>query len=387
MGNAVAAQAGDPIPGEGLLRAFAARSRVCDGPLIAVSPSYLIGNWAAQPLLAAIDLARVATAFESGSSEFGVIEAFERTDPGYLIRPPIAQPAAVADVCQRGRNDARLRELLPGQSELIADTRGNAARIMQAGGHVLVSGEPGVGKRTLAEGLLAAEAAVVATIDVAIRADWIEATQTALQTGRAVVLQHAHALAEVNLAECQGLLRLACAQGLRVVLTATPNLPLHLHALAAHTPWRLWIPPLRDRLEDIPQIVAAWTRQRRPRPPRPGAEALRWLWSRTWPGNLRELAQALREDGRPAWSGHRLPACSNDEDGRYAPRARAQQVQKRALVQALARCGGNRSHAALMLGLSRATLYRKMAQFGIARMGASHAGHPAMPVRQNPAVP
>ena len=352
---------------DGLMQAFAARNLVCSGPLMAVSPSYVIGNWAAQALLGSIDLARVARVAHSGSKELGCITVFEALDAGYLIELDAAGPRTRSNDETQCRDDA-FDIVLPGSSKAIANTRRNAVRIARHTGHVLVSGEPGTGKRSLGEHLLGTACMPAVVIDIAAESGgWLARLRAALETNRCVVLQHAQAMTPDPLPECLQLLELASARGLRVVLTVTPNLPLRLHALAARMTWRLWIPPLRDRPEDIPEIIANCPTTRRSRPRRASAATLRWLWSRPWPGNVRELLQAL---DHPAELRGNADAFSPSKQMSNAaqpdePRALVQAIQKRALVQTLARCRGNRSRAAVMLGLSRATLYRKMDQFGI----------------------
>lgn len=342
--------------GAGLLRAFAERCRFSATPLIAVSPHYLIGNWAAQPLLAGIDLERVVRVVQCGSAELGRITVFERQDPGYLLdlSPPDV-PGPVAS-CADDAFDA----VLPGCSRLVRAVRRDAVRIARAAGHVLLSGERGTGKRSLGEALLSQGGRSHACIDVAAHAGALAMLRSAVYGHRPVLLLHVEALPADRLHECLDVLAHAQRGGTRVVCTVAPSLPLSLHALAGHMAWRLWLPPLRDRPEDIPEIAAAWPRRRGSARPRVDAETLRGLWSRTWPGNLRELHERLRTRGVPR------AAPAQDESIRVAetgePLGRA--VERRALLQALSRCRGNRSRAAAMLGCSRATLYRKLNQFG-----------------------
>lgn len=355
---------------EGLLHAFMARSATAGGPLMAISPHYLLGNWAAQPALGSIDLARAARAAQSGSAELGLLTVFDGADPGYLIEWPAGGSRGASAAGSRCPADA-FDHVLPGCSASIVATRRNAVRIARQDGHLLVSGEAGVGKRTLAASLLACSGRPVAMLDVSARGNWLDALDAAITEGQSIALLHADAMPDAHIGACLHLLELACARQLRVALTVTPNLPMRLQALVARLAWRLWIPPLRDRPEDIPEIIAAWPATRRGRPRRASAATLRWLWSRPWPGNVRELMQALNEVPGNAGNAGRPPPSKEGacRPPGQEPRALVQALQKRALVQTLARCGGNRSRAAVMLGLSRATLYRKMDQFGISTAG------------------
>lgn len=352
---------GARLQDNGLLGAFAMRSAVTASPLLAVSQTCIMGNWAARPFLSSIDLAWAAQAAQSGSCELGRITTFEGPDPGYLIEIERDIPRAGSGGVDPnfGVADSPISCVLPGRSDLIASVRQSAMRIAHRQGHVLLCGESGVGKRTLAEYLLELspkDASI--TIDATSGGDWLEALRQAIENNAAVVLLHACGMSPDDLPTCMHLLRLASARKQRVVITATPFLPPELYAIAGEIQWRLWVPPLRDRLEDIPDIIEAWPRTRRLDLRRPSSAQLRWLWSRSWPGNLRELAEVLTEGIRGRRSYGRMEPIKE-------PRALVQRLQKEALLQALARCRGNRSRAAAMLGLSRATLYRKMEQFGI----------------------
>ena len=133
---------------------------------------------------------------------------------------------------------------------------------------------------------------------------------------------------------------------------------------------RVPLPPLRNRRSDLPLLVRTFLREIRART---GAEvdnvsddALRRLLDYDWPGNVRELRNALeaaliRASGevlrvddlppeiRDASSGH--SHTSNDQ----AERIRA----------ALEQTDGNRTEAAELLGISRATLYRRLDEYNI----------------------
>ncbi len=97
-------------------------------------------------------------------------------------------------------------------------------------------------------------------------------------------------------------------------------------------------------------------------------EALRLLLSHDWPGNVRELKNALefaviRCRGTVVQAGDLPPevvadACAD------AILASLTGDKRSRLLGALERAGGNRTEAAALLGISRATLYRRLAQYG-----------------------
>jgi DNA-binding NtrC family response regulator len=132
------------------------------------------------------------------------------------------------------------------------------------------------------------------------------------------------------------------------------------------------LPPLRNRKEDIPLLVQHFLTIYRDKYQRPDfrlkPESMRLLQQYTWPGNIRELRHAveravimvdpdsvLRAD---AGSIHPPP-----EDAE--PDYNLEEVEKMAIIKALAKHQGNISRAAKELGLGRTTLYRKMTKYGL----------------------
>ena len=132
----------------------------------------------------------------------------------------------------------------------------------------------------------------------------------------------------------------------------------------------LAVPPLRDRLDDIPLLVepllAAIGAQMGREFTALSPEFSGKLRRHSWPGNLRELQHvlaqsALLEDGPilQGWQFSPLPAgtppAPRDLLGTIAADARAERLAK--VAQALREAGGNKSRAAGLLGISRKTLY------------------------------
>jgi DNA-binding NtrC family response regulator len=133
---------------------------------------------------------------------------------------------------------------------------------------------------------------------------------------------------------------------------------------------RVTLPPLRERRSDLPLLVRTFLREIRART---GAEvdqvsddALRHLLDYDWPGNVRELRNALeaalirasgevlRVDDLPPEIREASPT-ETDASAEEAERIRA----------ALEQTNGNRTEAAELLGISRATLYRRLDEYGI----------------------
>ncbi len=137
----------------------------------------------------------------------------------------------------------------------------------------------------------------------------------------------------------------------------------------------LAVPPLRDRLEDIPLLSAYFLTRlsRRDRVPVRGIheEALGALMEYSWPGNIRELmgaleraCHALDDEG---WvtllslgenPGSAAPALVRDRAAGLKGRTRAYEAEL--IKSALESHGGNKAHAARSLGLTRQGLWKKM---------------------------
>jgi two-component system, NtrC family, response regulator AtoC len=150
---------------------------------------------------------------------------------------------------------------------------------------------------------------------------------------------------------------------------------------------RLTMPPLRERPEDVPLLLAHFIKlfsEENGVPPltvEPGA--LRTLQAYSWPGNIRELrnfcenAVVLRRGGslteydlEPKFRGESLPAATTASapDGAGwksapPPSLLVEENEKRLLREALVKARGNRTRAAELMGLSRRTLHRKLAQW------------------------
>jgi transcriptional regulator with GAF, ATPase, and Fis domain len=141
-------------------------------------------------------------------------------------------------------------------------------------------------------------------------------------------------------------------------------------------------PPLRDRREDIPMLAehfvqASARRLRRP-PPRLTETALRQLMTRDWPGNIRELENAieraiiLARDGQLRFDPQAVVAASPPPFGSGAlpllSRAAMEKLQRDTIAAALDRSGGRVSGpggAAEMLGMKTSTLFSRMSVLGL----------------------
>jgi DNA-binding NtrC family response regulator len=146
--------------------------------------------------------------------------------------------------------------------------------------------------------------------------------------------------------------------------------------------FQIEVPPLRKRKQDIPPLIAAFVRQFAQQLGKPepdiSPEAFQKLLDYSWPGNVRELQNAIEYAVVLARQGMigvkelpteiQLPPALQQAEIAGLPRAGVQtldDVERTAIIQALAECHGNKKKAAELLGIQRPTLYNKMKRYAI----------------------
>jgi two-component system nitrogen regulation response regulator GlnG len=169
---------------------------------------------------------------------------------------------------------------------------------------------------------------------------------------------------------------------------------------------RIHIPPLRERAEDIRLLVNYFLKKfakDQPSPPRSIAPAaLKSLEKHHWPGNVRELENVIRRalvmakgeailvselpaevsgQGAAVSAGAMTAAAGEGSAGDVMALARQlfqwarrdpklkiiPMVERELVIQALKETSGNQVHAAKLLGITRATLRKRVEKFGIQR--------------------
>lgn len=132
---------------------------------------------------------------------------------------------------------------------------------------------------------------------------------------------------------------------------------------------RVTLPPLRERRSDLPLLARTFLRQISARTGadvnRVSDDALRRLLDYDWPGNVRELRNAL-EAAIIRASGDLLRADDLPPEIRDAASTPSPATEEAERIRAaLDRTDGNRTEAAELLGISRATLYRRLDEYDI----------------------
>jgi DNA-binding NtrC family response regulator len=128
------------------------------------------------------------------------------------------------------------------------------------------------------------------------------------------------------------------------------------------------LPPLRDRLEDIPLLAEFFLGQQAARYGRDiegfSPTAMAALREHTWPGNVRELQHSVERSVLMA-RGSRIEASDlglrrRDDGSPLMDELTLDEAERLMIEKALERHQGNVSKAAEALGLSRSALYRRL---------------------------
>lgn len=268
----------------------------------------------------------------------------------------------------------------PASNNLVGQTKSwlgaahHVSRHIAARTALLIAGEPGTGKTSLAlgrpyrPGVVLDDVAVVHTAQRQIVGDqvWLLELSDAVAGPSRVVVRGAEHLDTQSLAAVRALLD-AHADGGSILLTASAATQADAEAIATRLGVAMvWVPPLRERVLDIPALWNALVAQRAP-----GLrlalsdEARRALEAAGWPGNLAELrtlvAQLVGEGTRGVVHLDDLP----DALRAHRSWSMIERTEMETIRRALQEAGGNRSKAAELLGVSRATIHRKLKTYNL----------------------
>jgi sigma-54 dependent transcriptional regulator, acetoin dehydrogenase operon transcriptional activator AcoR len=381
---------------QAVLEAFLLANQAIRGPIVAISDTFLMANSAAAPLLNGGEQAalwqqvprELGEASVSGQLQIDreVMQATFRgvvvggRTVGSIIELNAAQPI-------RHRGDLRSRDVavaalrkagLVGHSPAWQHVCTNTLAVSKDR-PLIIRGETGVGKRALAEflhhefshGALHVSPAGLAHVHG--RRQWLQSLHQALadpDTGT-ILITHAQDLTPDCVRIVAELIDAARHPALVVatVTTASPGLePSAMTLLNQLNARTITIPPLRERLADVRPIAEQLLRDTMfgPAPVRLSADALTALTRYHWPGNVRELGTVLRETEKQR-TGTVITSANLPVPLRSAaaasPLSRLETIERDAIQQALAEASGNKSAAALALGISRKTLHRRIHRY------------------------
>lgn len=302
-----------------------------------------------------------------GTADPAILRALLPEPGGTVARELDLGPAGrVAVTAERldGTGDGAIFRLCEPASRFVS---GGAPAAPTAGRCALVAGEPGTG-RTSAARELAGDADVV-TMDGAAAVAGSERGWAARLVGLAARHRGVIMVDDVQVLPeglCTVLRRAMTSSRARFVLVSGPidELPPHAASLAARCPRHVELAPLRERLHELPTLLAEMGAAVRPDrewvlTPR----ALAAMGAQPWVGNLVELAALVDElAARPGAGVIDVPDLPERyrRGGRAARLGGLERAERAAIVRALRAAAGNKLRAAEQLGISRTTLYRRM---------------------------
>jgi sigma-54 dependent transcriptional regulator, acetoin dehydrogenase operon transcriptional activator AcoR len=247
-----------------------------------------------------------------------------------------------------------------------------AAREAVAAGRLLaVVGEPGAGKSAVAalarHGARRRERVLVARPPQAADVDaWLALWAPELTSpDTCVVVSGADVLPAWAADELAAVLGTAPAGPVRPVVLTAPSLAAVPASLAELVDSVVEVPALRHRAEDVEPLALAFAREHRHRDVPFTPRALKALAAHSWPENVRELRAVVREAvaRTDVVDVHHLPPAVLSAGSRSL--SRLEQLERDEILRCLTRPGTTATQAATELGVSRATLYRKIAQYGL----------------------
>ena len=247
----------------------------------------------------------------------------------------------------------------------------------ERGEWMTLEGESGVGKLALVRAVhqRRSPAAGFHVLDAAAATgDWAAQVRGELldDTGM-LVIRHVDALSARQVRALAGALQEAMAAGkeetLRVAVTLDRSQArADLTALLRLFPGTVQVPPLRYHNEDLRELVPFFlgklSQQGRVTC---SAAAMQLLLRHTWPGNAAQLWQVLKQVVQRRRAGAIGPADLPPECWTVSRRVLSplESIERDAIVQSLLDNGGNKIRAARALGMSRATIYRRIHEYGI----------------------
>jgi DNA-binding NtrC family response regulator len=139
--------------------------------------------------------------------------------------------------------------------------------------------------------------------------------------------------------------------------------------------FRIELPPLRERREDIPLLVNHFVQKfslaMNKRITRVSPAAMNLLQEQPWLGNVRELENAVERamvvGQEPELNEADFIFKPPSSSGSGGPGKKLEDMERAHILRVVEECGGNQSHAAEILDIDRVTLYHKLKKYGWTR--------------------
>ena len=383
-----------------LLHDYLATCRRGHGAVLAISNDMLMMNNRAREILDPGDqqvvLAQATEALSAGGRQLLILDLPSGATARVLCKPSWDDRSVTGGIVQihltapiaAGGHDVRQPVMnLPaavGSGTLWTKCCRDVGRYFQAGEWLVLEGEPGVGKLAIARGTHqlhspAGHLRVFDGIKVAEEgnsARWVDEVAEEIGGGTAtIILAHVDRLPEETLRALYDVLephRESTGIGRPWVVATRGRQPLDydgdLARLLRCFPRSLVIPPLRHHIEDLRELVPFMiSRLTKGGSLSCSAEAMRVLMRNRWPGNVAQLYQTMRKIVSNRRTGVITVADLPSECQASTRRVLTplESIECDAIVQTLLNVDGNKLRAAQQLGVSRATIYRKIREYGI----------------------
>jgi transcriptional regulator of acetoin/glycerol metabolism len=245
----------------------------------------------------------------------------------------------------------------------------------ERGEWLTLEGESGVGKLALVRAVHQRHNPVAPchVVDVTAGSDWLAEVREELADGTGLlIIRHVDAL---NARQIRALTE--ALAGAKAGREAAPRVAITLDREQATTdltgllrlfPGTVGVPPLRHHNEDLRELVPFFlgklSQQGRVSC---SPAAMQLLLRHTWPGNATQLWQVLKQVVQHRRTGQIMPQDLPPECWTVSRRVLSplESIERDAIVQSLLDNAGNKIRAARALGMSRATIYRRIHEYGI----------------------
>jgi transcriptional regulator of acetoin/glycerol metabolism len=381
-----------------LLQAYLKACRRSNGIVLALNGDVVMSNDQAQLVLEPVDrsalLQHAADALAAGETGAVSVElpsggsARLRCRPvsaddrgaGAVAHVQLVDPESSATAVRPARSPRIVLPGLVGSGSLWVRACQQVDAAHESGEWFVVDGEPGVGKLSVVRGVHHRRSPAVGfhVLDTrdADAPTWLDAVARELAGSRGtLVLRHVDELSGEPLRGLTAVLAQARESGptARVVATSTARTPdPDLSALLAHFPRSLTVPPLHHHVEDLHELVPFLLGRLQDNGLTCSSGAMQILIRFTWPGNVAQLVRVLRRVVRTRRSGVVEPDDLPPECRTVTRRVLSpiEALERDAIVRSLIDSNGNKAVAAQGLGISRATIYRKIHDYGIVTTAA-----------------